>query len=178
MLARGFVKASGLKPSRVMGLGCILDSTRLRFMIAKELNVSMENVSALVIGRHADPMIPLAKYCCVSGVPVSRFMEEERLLKLFEDTREAGGLIVDMAQRASSFYGPSAVAAELAEAVFRDSRRILSVSHVLTGQYGIEGVCLSLPAVIGREGIIRTLEPELSPSELKSLKASAEEVRV
>ena len=178
MLTRRFIKASGMDYSRVMGLGCILDSTRLRFMIATELNVSMENVSALVIGRHADPMIPLEKYCCVSGVPVSMFMDEEKLLSLFEETRGAGALIVDMAQRASSFYGPSAVAAELAETVFRNSRRILSVSHMLTGQYGIEDVCLSLPAVIGKDGIVRTLEPELEPSELKLLKSSAEEVRV
>ena len=104
----------------------------------------------MVIGRHSDDMLPLPRYCTVSGVPVDQLIDSERLEAIFAETREAGGLIVEMAQRANAYYGPSAVAAELAEAIYRDSRRTIPVSLMFTGQYGIEGAAMSLPAVIGR----------------------------
>jgi len=177
MLTMLFLEKSGLQPRQVMGLGGCLDSTRLRFLIARELGVSMENVTALVVGRHSDSMIPLKEYCRVSGVPAESLMKEEKLEALFYETKNAGGMIVEMAQRASSFYGPSAVAADLAEAIFRDSKRIISVSHLFSGQYGIANVCLSLPAVIGATGIEKTLQPQLNTDQEKLLRQSAEEVR-
>jgi malate dehydrogenase len=160
-----------------MGLGGILDSTRLRYLIAEELGVTTENVQATVIGRHSDAMIPLPRYCTVSGVPVSQLIASERLEALFEETRNAGNLIVDMAQRASSYYGPSAAATDLAQAVNMNTGRILSVSMLLEGEYGIDGVAMSLPAVIGRNGIEQVMLPRLSDDEQKKLTSSAEDVR-
>ena len=172
-----FLRESGLPSNRVIGLGGFLDSTRLRYLIAKELGVSMENVTALVIGRHSDAMLPLADYCKVSGIPVSTLIEASRLTEIFEETRRAGGLIVDLAERASAYYGPSAVASDLCEAIVRDSRRIVSVSVKFSGQYGIDGVAMSLPVVIGREGVVRILEPKLSDAEKSHLVESAQTIK-
>ena len=172
-----FAKESGLDETRVLGLGGFLDSTRLQYLIAMELGVAMENVNALVIGRHADAMIPLPAYCSVSGIPVAKLVESERLDEILDKTREAGSLIVSMAERANAYYGPSAVASDLAEAMVRDSHRILSVSLMFSGQYGIEGVAMSLPAVIGRSGIERVLEPVLSDEQRGVLVDSAEAIR-
>ncbi len=168
-----FVRESGLPWQRVMGLGGCLDSTRLRYLLATALGVSTENVDATVIGRHSDAMIPLGRYSTVSGVPVTHLLPADRLEVLYRVTREAGNLIVDMAQRASAYYGPSAVAADLAEAIHRDSHRIIPVSLVFHGQYGIEGAAMSLPAVIGRAGIERVLEPRLTDAEVAALRESA-----
>jgi malate dehydrogenase len=168
-----FLAESSLPSTKVLGLGGFLDSTRLRYLIAKELRVSMENVCALVIGRHSDAMIPLADYCKVSGIPVATLIEEKRLTAIFEETRRAGGLIVDLAERASAYYGPSAVASELSSAIIHDTRRICSVSIEYTGQYGISGVAMSLPAIIGREGAVRVLEPKLTDSQKRVLADSA-----
>lgn len=171
-----FVRKSGLPAERVMGLGGLLDATRLRYMIAEELQVAMDNVAATVIGRHADSMIPLAGYTCVSGVPVTQLLEESKLEELFERTRNAGDLIVQMAQRASSYYGPSAAVADIAEAIVRDEGRIMPVSVMFTGEYGVSGVAMSLPSVIGKNGIEQTLKPRLTDEQTKILVDSAAEL--
>jgi malate dehydrogenase len=168
-----FAEKSILPSSQILGLGGLLDATRLRFLIADELKVSMENVAAQVVGRHTDDMILLRDYCCVSGMSIDNFLSDEKINDLFEQTRNAGGLIVEMAGRASAYYGPSAVAAELAEAIIRDTGRVLSVSQVLNGQFGIEGVALSLPAFIGSTGIKQVVEPSLTQDEIDTLKQSA-----
>jgi malate dehydrogenase len=177
LLTTLFIRESGLPSAHVMGLGGFLDSTRLRYLIARELSVSMENVSALVVGRHSDAMIPLLDYCCVSGVPLDRLVPMPRIQALFSETRKAGGLIVEMAQAASAYYGPSAVAADLAEAIILNTHRIASVSLWLTGQYGVSDVAMSLPAVIGSSGIERVLEPRLTEDQEELLRRSAEEIR-
>ncbi|MFW6223321.1 MAG: malate dehydrogenase [Spirochaetota bacterium] len=177
MLTALFVEESGLDRRQVMGLGGVLDSTRLRYLISKELGVTTENVQATVIGRHSDAMIPLPRYCTVSGVPVAQLMPSDRLEELFDETRNAGSLIVDMAQRASSYYGPSAAATELAQAVNMNTGRIMTVSMMLRGEYGIEGVAMSLPAVIGRNGIEQVMLPQLSDGERRKLTASAEDLK-
>lgn len=172
-----FIRESGLPWQRVMGLGGCLDSTRLRYLIATALGVSTENVDAMVIGRHSDSMIPLGRYSTVSGVPVTQLLPADRLEALYSVTRNAGSVIVDLAQRASAYYGPSAVAADLAEAIHRDAHRIVSVSLLFDGQYGIKGAAMSLPAVIGRAGIERVLEPRLSDDEIARLRESADVIR-
>ncbi|MFO7782582.1 MAG: malate dehydrogenase [Spirochaetia bacterium] len=177
LLTALFVEESGLDRRQVMGLGGVLDSTRLRYFIAEELGVTTENVQATVIGRHADAMIPLPRYCTVSGVPVTQLMPSDRLEELFDETRNAGSLIVDMAQRASSYYGPSAAATELAQAVNMNTGRIMTVSMMLRGEYGIEGVAMSLPAVIGRNGIEQVMLPQLTDAEQQKLTASAEDLK-
>ncbi|NBB91353.1 MAG: malate dehydrogenase [Spirochaetes bacterium] len=177
LLTALFVEESGLDRRQVMGLGGVLDSTRLRYFIAHELGVTTENVQATVIGRHANAMIPLSRYCTVSGVPVAQLMPSDRLEELFEKTRNAGNLIVDMAQRASSYYGPSAAATELAQAVNMNTGRIMTVSMMLRGEYGIEGVAMSLPAVIGRNGIEQVMLPQLTDAEQQQLTASGEDLK-
>jgi malate dehydrogenase len=172
-----FQKTSGLKSSRVIGLGGVLDSTRLRFALGRALGITTENISATVIGRHSDRMLPLADYCRVSGVPVSVLMEQGDLEKVFEETRNAGDLIVEMSQRASSYYGPSAAAADVVQAIAWDTRQVLPVSFVWQGYYGVMDVAMSLPAVLGWTGIVRVMEPSLSHQQVEVLKQSAEELQ-
>lgn len=164
---------SGLPWQRVVGIGGTLDSQRLRGLIARELKVAQEDVKATVIGRHSDEMIALPAYCSVAGVPATKLMSETRLSELVRETVEAGDRIVALAKRTNSFYGPAAAAADIAEAVIRGTNRILSVSLVLTGQYGICDVALSLPALVGRAGIERVLEPALTDGERVRLEQSA-----
>ena len=177
LLTAAFVRASNLSPEKVMGVGGSLDSARLRYLIAKELSVSYENVSAMVIGRHSADMVPLPAYCRVSGLPVKTLISDERLEAIFEEMRKSGDIIVDMAQRSSAFYGPAAVICDLAEAVIRNTRRILSVSQMFTGQYGISDVAMSLPSIIGAKGIEKTFEPVLDDEEKKTLAASAAAIK-
>jgi len=171
------VERAGLAGPRVLGLGGILDADRLRALLGRELGITTENVAATVIGRHSEQMIPLADYCRVSGVPVRALMDAGRFDALADETRRAGDVIVEMAQRASSYYGPSAAAADLAQAVMWDTRRILSVSTLWSGQYGISGVAMSLPAVVGAGGAERVLEPRLGPEQIETMQRSARELR-
>ncbi len=171
-----FARKSRLPRERVLGLGGILDGTRLRALIARELGLSMEIVSALVIGRHSDDMIILARYASVSGVPLPLLMPQARIAALMDRTRTAGDLVVDLAKRASAYYAPSAAIAELADAVHMNLNRILSVSLVLNGEYGIRGAAVSLPAMIGEKGAARILTPELTEDETAALRESARKV--
>ncbi len=173
MLTTLFAMASSLPHGQVIGLGGILDATRLRFFIGKELGVSMENVAAQVVGRHTDEMIPLKQYCCVSGIAIENLIPEEKIQDIFDQTRNAGGLIIELAGHARAYYGPSAVTAELVEAMVRDSGRVMSVSHLLSGQLGIHDAALSLPAVIGKNGISRVLVPKLDKTEVDILRRCA-----
>jgi malate dehydrogenase len=171
-----FFQQSGMPRTRVLGLGGILDSTRLRVMIARELDVSTEIVSAMVIGRHSDDMICLPRYCSVSGVPLPHLLSAERIAAIVEETRTAGDLVVEMAKRSSSYYAPSAAVAELADSIHMNLNRIFPVSIVLDGEYGITGAALSLPAVIGENGVVRVLTPELTPQEKEVFVESARRI--
>lgn len=172
-----FARDCGLSAAKVMGIGGCLDSARLRYLIGRELSMSFESISAVVIGRHSKDMIPLPAYCRVSGIPVKTLIAAEKLETLFDELKISGDAIVEMAQRSSAYYGPSAVISDLAEAVVRDTRRIMSVSQMLSGQYGIEGVAMSLPAVIGRNGIEKTLTPVLDDAQKRILTGSAQAIR-
>lgn len=173
LLTTLFTRKSPLPANQIIGLGGVLDATRLRYLIARALSVAMENVAAQVVGRHTNDMILLKDYCCVSGISIDNFLPPEKIDDLFEQTRNAGGLIVELAGRASAYYGPSAVAAELAEAICLNTGRLMSVSHVLSGQFGITNAAVSLPCVINKTGIAKVVEPQLSPEQVQVLKASA-----
>jgi malate dehydrogenase len=160
-----FQQASGLPRERVLGLGGVLDSTRLRALIARELDLSMEVVSAMVIGRHSDDMICLPRYCSVSGVPLPHLMAPERIAALVEETRTAGDLVVEMAKRSSSYYAPSAAVAELADSVHMNLNRVFPLSIALEGEYGVRDAALSLPLVVGEKGARRILTPVLTDQE-------------
>jgi malate dehydrogenase len=171
-----FAMESGMPRLRVIGLGGILDSTRLRALIARELDVSMEIVSAMVIGRHSDDMICLPRYSSVAGVPLPLLLPAHRIAALVEETRTAGDLVMELAKRSSAYYAPSAAVAELADAIHMNLRRIFPVSILLDGEYGARDAALSLPAVIGEQGVIRVLTPELTPEERGIFQESARRV--
>ncbi len=176
LMVMRFQQKSGLDPRRILGLGGVLDSTRLRYAISRTLGVTTENVSATVIGRHSNDMMPLLDYCRVSGVPLGVLMEQADLEQIVEETRNAGDIIVEMSQRSSSYYGPSAAAADVTQALLWDTKRVLPVSFIWDGQYGIDGVAMSLPAVLGHAGIERVLEPKLTDDQVTALRASADEI--
>ncbi|MFO8043064.1 MAG: malate dehydrogenase [Alkalispirochaeta sp.] len=176
LMVMRFREKSGMDASRVIGLGGVLDSTRFRYSLSRELGITTENITATVVGRHSDQMMPLVDYSRVNGVPVSTLMDQVHLEQVIDETRNAGDLIVEMSQRSSSFYGPSAAAADVVQAIIWDTKRVLPVSFVWDGQYGIEGVAMSLPTVLGFTGIERVLEPKLSQDQVQTLKKSADEL--
>jgi malate dehydrogenase len=161
---------------RVLGLGGIIDATRMRTHVARELDVSTEVVSALVIGRHSDDMICLPRYCSVAGVPLPQLLAPERIAAVVEETRTAGDLVVEMARGSSAYYAPSAAVAEIADAVHMNLHRVMPLSITLEGEYGARGAALSLPLVIGEEGAARILTPELTDQETAAFLASARRV--
>jgi malate dehydrogenase len=171
-----FVQESGMPRTRVLGLGGILDSMRFRALVSRELNLSMEIVSAMVIGRHTDEMIVLPRYTSVSGVPLPFLLSAERIRGLAEETRSAGDPVAELATNASSYYAPSAAIAELADTIHMNLNRIFPVSIMLEGEYGVRDAALSLPAVIGETGAVRILTPELTPEETAMFVESARKV--
>lgn len=173
LMVMHFVHASQMDPSRVIGLGGVLDSTRLTYLLAAELGISAENVTSTVIGRHSEHMVPLLDYCRVGGVSVPLLLDEQRLDAVVEKMRTAGDVIVSMAQHASSYYGPSAAAADVVQAIVWNTHRVLPVSFVWRGHYGIAGVAMSLPAVLGAGGVQRVLEPKLTAAQIEQIRADA-----
>jgi malate dehydrogenase len=171
-----FTRESKLPRERVVGVGGLLDSTRLRYAVARDLDVAVDDVSALVIGRHNEEMIGLSAYTTVSGVPVLNLIPADQFLSIMEEVRAAGDFIVSLSKRSTAYYAPSAAIAEIVDALVRDTGRVLPVSIVLRGEYDIEGVAMSVPAVIGEEGVNRVLLPRLEARELEQLQASAGEM--
>lgn len=169
--------ASGIEWSRVLGVGGVLNSTRLRHIIARRLDLTAESITATVIGRHSEHMQPLLDYTRINGVPATVLMDEEEQQEVIQETRNAGDLIVDMSQRASSYYGPSAAVTDIVQAVVWNSHRILPVSFSWQGHYGINGVAMSLPAILGTSGIERVLEPQISQDVLRVLQQSAQDMQ-
>jgi Malate/lactate dehydrogenases len=158
---------------KLLGLGCILDSTRLKSAISRELAISAENITAMVIGRDSDDMIILPQYTRVSGIPLTNFLPNEKIESLKKEVKEEGSLIAELAECPGSYYTPSAAAAEVIDSIHMDLKRILPVSVELKGEYGISGVALSLPCVIGKTGVEKVLTPVLTEAEHKALANSA-----
>lgn len=177
LMVMRFQEQSLIDRRRVIGLGGALNSARLRHILGRRLGITTEDISATVIGRHAGAMIPLLNYTRINGIPASVLLDEETREQVIEETRSAGDLIVEMSQRASSYYGPSAVAADIVQAVIWNTRRIIPVSFVWDGQYGVRDVAMSLPVVLGRDGIEKILEPELTAEEVRALAQSADDIR-
>lgn len=168
-----FVTATGWSRRQVMGLGGFLGATRLRHALARLLAVSAEDVDVLAIGPHGDETLFPARYCRIGGVPVGQLLPADDLRELVEEARAAGDLIVELAQRSNAYYAPSAALAEVVAAIRGDMRRPLPLSVVLEGEYGLRDVALSLPCVVGREGIEQVLQPALSETERAQLEAAA-----
>ncbi len=169
---------TGFPKNRVMGMAGILDSARFRSFIAMELNVSVENIHALVLGGHGDTMVPLPRYSTVAGVPVTELMAPERIEALVDRTRKGGAEIVGLLKTGSAFYAPASAAVEMAEAILRDKKKILPCAAYLEGEYGISNLFIGVPVKLGETGIEEIMEIKLLDEEKKALDNSASAVQV
>ena len=170
-------KVSGFPKHRVMGQSGILDSARFRAFIALELNVSFEDVHALVLGGHGDSMVPLPRYTHVGGIPIEQLLPREKIEELVQRTRDGGAEIVRLLKTGSAFFAPGAAMAEMVEAILRDRKRVLPVSAYLEGEYGESGIFMGVPVVLGGNGIEKILEIELTEEERAAFARSAADVR-
>ncbi|HWO93398.1 MAG TPA: malate dehydrogenase [Dehalococcoidia bacterium] len=170
-------EASGFPRERVVGMAGVLDTARYRAFIADELNVSVEDVQAYVLGGHGDSMVPLTRYTTVAGLPIDRLMPQERIDAIVQRTRDGGAEIVSLLKTGSAFYAPSAAAAQMVDAVMLDKKRILPCATLLTGEYGIDGLYIGVPAKLGAAGVEEVIEIELTDEERSALRQSAEAVR-
>ncbi len=170
-------KVSGFPREKVIGMAGVLDSARFRSFIAMELDVSVENISAMVMGGHGDSMVPLPSYTTVAGIPITQLLPEKKIDELIQRTRNGGAEIVGLLKSGSAFYAPSAAVTEMAESILKDQKKILPSSAYLMGEYGIEGVYIGVPVKLGAGGVEQILEIELSPQERSLLQTSADSVR-
>ncbi len=172
-----FKQVSGFPKNRVVGMAGVLDSTRFRAFVAWELGVSVQDVTALVLGGHGDTMVPLTRYCTVAGIPVTKLISPERLSAIVERTKNAGGEVVALLKTGSAFVSPAFSAIEMAEAILRDKKRVLACACLLEGEYGVSGLYVGVPCVLGAGGVERVLEVEMSPEERKLFDASLDHVK-
>ncbi len=171
------LKATGLPRERVLGMAGVLDTARYRTFIAMELNVSVEDVTAFVLGGHGDSMVPLPRYTSVAGIPISELMPQDRIDAIVDRTRKGGIEIVNHLKTGSAYYAPSASAVEMAKSIIRDKRRILPCAVALQGEYGLNDVVVGVPIKIGKNGMEEVVEIKLSDEEAASLQSSADAVK-
>ena len=177
IMAQVALETSGFPRERVIGMAGVLDTARYRSFIALELDVSIEDIQALVLGGHGDTMVPLASYTSVSGIPLAQLLPQDRIDALVERTRKGGGEIVGYLKTGSAFYAPAAAAVQMAEAIVKDKRRILPCAAWLQGEYGMSDLYLGVPCMLGENGLERIIEVELAAEEKAALETSAEHVR-
>lgn len=170
-------KKLGFPAERVIGMAGCLDSSRMRSFVAMELGVSMKNVDTMVLGSHGDDMVPLPHYTTVSGIPITKLLPQDRIDAIVERTRKGGGEIVALLKTGSAYYAPAASAVRMAEAILRDEKQLLPCAAYLTGQYGLDDIYMGVPCVLGKNGVEKILELEISDADKASLHKSAEEVR-
>ncbi|MBM4123186.1 MAG: malate dehydrogenase [Nitrospira sp.] len=170
-------KVSGLPKQRVMGMAGVLDSARFRSFIAEALNVSAVDVQAMVLGGHGDTMVPLLKHTTVKGRPITECLPKEKLDALVKRTRDGGAEIVNHLKTGSAFYAPSASAVDMVEAILKDQKRVLPCAARCDGEYGINGLFVGVPVTLGRGGVEKVLEYDLTPEERSALTKSADAVK-
>ena len=170
-------KFSGLPANKVVGMAGVLDSSRFRLFLAKEFNVSVEDVTAFVLGGHGDSMVPLARYSTVAGIPLTDlvtmgWLTAERLEEIIQRTRDGGAEIVGLLKTGSAYYAPAASAIAMAESYLKDKKRVLPCAAQLTGQYGVKDMYVGVPTVIGAGGVERIIEIDLNKSEKEAFDKS------
>ena len=170
-------EASGFPRNRVIGMAGVLDSARFRTFIAMELNVSVENTHAFVLGGHGDTMVPLPRYSTVAGIPITELLSKERIDALVERTRSGGAEIVGLLKTGSAYYAPASAAVEMAEAILKDKKKILPCAACLNGEYGIHDLFIGVPVKLGAGGVEEIIQIKLTDAEQKALNHSADAVR-
>jgi len=170
-------KASGFSKNRVIGMAGVLDAARMRTFIAEALEVSVENVTAFVLGGHGDAMVPLARYSTVAGIPLPDLMPKEKIEAIVKRTAQGGAEIVGLLKTGSAFYAPSAAIVEMVEAILKDKKKILPCAAYLEGEYGIKGLFVGVPVKLGARGIEQVIEIKLTPEERVALEKSAAAVK-
>jgi malate dehydrogenase len=171
------MRASGFPRERVIGMAGVLDSARFRSFIAAELEVSVRDVRAFVLGGHGDTMVPLPRYSTVGGIPITELLPADQIEELVDRTRNGGAEVVALLKTGSAFYAPAASVVEMVEAILLDRRRILPCAAYLQGEYGIDGLFVGVPVILGHDGMEKIIEIALEPDERAALERSAAAVR-
>jgi malate dehydrogenase len=171
------MEASGFPRERVLGMAGVLDSARFRTFIAMELGVSVEDTHAFVLGGHGDTMVPLPRYSTVAGIPITELMSPERVAALVDRTANGGAEIVALLKAGSAYYAPAASTFEMVEAILHDRKRVLPCAVLLEGEYGVDGLFVGVPVVLGERGMERIIEIRLSDDEAAAFQRSAGAVR-
>jgi malate dehydrogenase len=171
------MKATGFPRERVIGMAGVLDTARYRSFIALELDISVEDIQSLVLGGHGDTMVPLASYTTVSGIPLGQLLPKERIDALVDRARTGGAEIVGLLKTGSAYYAPAAATVQMVEAIVRDKKRILPCSAWLQGEFGMEGLFIGVPCKLGRNGLEKVIEVELTDDERAALGKSADAVK-
>jgi malate dehydrogenase len=170
-------KKLGVPKNRLLGMAGVLDSARYRYFVAQEAGVSVENVEAMVLGGHGDTMVPVRSCCRIAGMPVELFIAPDRLDAIEDRTRKAGGEVVGLLGFGSAFVSPALSALEMAEAIIYDKKKILAVCGLLQGEYGVRDLFVGVPAIIGKNGIERIIEVDLTDQEKSGLALSTDAVQ-
>ena len=171
------MKASGFPKERVIGMAGTLDSARFRHFIALETGVSVEDVRAFVLGGHGDTMVPLPRYSAVGGIPLPEMISADRIASIVQRTRSGGAEIVELLKTGSAFYAPAAATFEVVESILLDRRRLIPCAALLEGEYGVQGLFVGVPVVVGAGGIERIVEITFTPDEQAAFTKSADAVR-
>jgi len=175
-------KVTGFAPNKVVGMAGVLDSARMSLFLAREFNVSIEDVNAFVLGGHGDTMVPLVRYSSVAGIPVPDLIEmgwttKNKIDEIVQRTRDGGAEIVKLLGNGSAYYAPASSAIAMAESYLKDKRRILPVAAFLNGEYGVKGLYIGVPAIIGRNGVEKVVEVKLNSAETVMFNRSVEAVK-
>jgi len=168
---------SGFPKNRIVGMAGVLDSARFSTFIARELNVSVENIHAFVLGGHGDTMVPVSRYSTVAGIPITELLSVERIEALEKRTRSGGAEIVGLLKTGSAYYAPASAAVQMAEAILKDKKKVLPCAAYLEGEYGINNLFIGVPVKLGAQGIEEIIEIQLNEDENKALRHSADAVR-
>lgn len=176
-MVQNVFETSGFPRSRVFGMAGILDTARFRTFVAQEMDVSVEDVQAYVLGGHGDDMVPLVRFTTVGGIPITELLDQKTIDAVVQRTREGGGEIVALMKAGSAYYAPSAAITQMVEAVLLDKKRILPCCTYLEGEYGINGLCVGVPVKLGAGGMEQIMEIKLTPEEQAALRSSADSVQ-
>ncbi len=176
-MAQTAYKVSGFSKNRVLGMAGVLDSARMRTFIAWELDVSVENVTAFVLGGHGDTMVPLARYSTVAGIPLPDLLPKDKIDAIIKRTAQGGAEVVNLLKTGSAFYAPAASIVEMVEAILKDKKKILPCAAYLEGEYGIQGLFVGVPVKLGARGLEQIIEIKLTAEEDAALKKSAAAVK-